>query len=102
MGEEQKVERRLQRVDRSQSQLRPVVVEDLIADDHPARAIWGFVGALDLTRFVEQVRSVEGAAGRPALDPQLLISLWIYSYSRGISSAREIERLCDYDPAFNG
>lgn len=100
MVDEPMVERRLQRVDRSQSQLRPVVVEDLIAEDHPARAIWGFVGALDLTRFVEQVRSVEGAAGRPALDPQLLISLWIFSYSRGISSAREIERLCEYDPAY--
>jgi transposase len=100
MGEEGMPERRLQRVDRSQSQLRPVVVEDLIGEDHPARAIWGFVGALDLTPFVEEVRSVEGVAGRPALDPQLLISMWVYSYSRGISSAREIERLCDYDPAF--
>jgi hypothetical protein len=26
-------------------------------------------------------------AGRPALDPQLLISLWIYAYSEGVSSA---------------
>src|SRR6266850_6320812 len=100
MGDEQEPARRLQAVDRTQMLLRPVVVEQLIAEDHPARAIWEFVGRLDLTRYVEQVRSVEGAAGRPALDPQLLISIWIYSYSRGVGSARAIERLCEYDPAY--
>jgi transposase len=100
MGDEQEPARRLQAVDRTQMLLRPVVVEQLIAEDHPARAIWEFVGRLDLTRYVEQVRSVEGAAGRPALDPQLLISIWIYSYSRGVGSARAIERLCAYDPAY--
>lgn len=91
---------RLQTVDRTQLLLRPVVVEQLIPEDHPARAIWTFVGQLDLTRYTEQVRSVEGAAGRPSLDPQLLISLWIYSYSQGVSSARAIERLCEHDPAY--
>src|SRR6185436_12066262 len=33
-------------------------------------------------------------------DPRLLVSLWIYAYSRGISSAREIARRCTYEPAF--
>lgn len=100
MGEEEPRVLRLKTVDRSQNQLRPVVVEKLIGEDHPARAIWEFVGRLDLARFTEEVGSVEGEAGRPALDPQLLISLWVYSYSRGVSSARAIERLCEHDPAF--
>ena len=43
---------------------------------------------------------MEGAAGRPAFDPQLLVSLWIDSYGRGVSSARAIERRCEYDPAY--
>jgi hypothetical protein len=43
---------------------------------------------------------VAGGAGRPAFDPQLLVSLWVYSYSRGVSSARAIERLCEYHPAY--
>jgi hypothetical protein len=30
----------------------------------------------------------------------LLISIWVYAYSRGIGSAREISRLCEIDPAF--
>jgi transposase len=91
---------RLKTVNRQQLLLRTVDVEQLIPVDHPARAIWEFVGKLHLEGFREQVRSVEGSAGRPALDPQLLVSLWIYSYSQGVSSARAIERLCEYDPAY--
>ena len=30
----------------------------------------------------------------------MLISLWLYAYSRGISSAREVARRCEYEPAF--
>lgn len=30
----------------------------------------------------------------------MLVSLWLYAYSRGISSAREIARRCTYEPAF--
>ena len=36
----------------------------------------------------------------PAFDPQLLISLWVYAYSQGIGSAREVARRCEFDPAF--
>ena len=43
---------------------------------------------------------MEGEAGRPAHDPQLLISLWIYAYSEGVSSAREMARRCEYHPAY--
>jgi transposase len=90
----------LKAVDRAQMLLRTVDVEGLIPGDHPARAIWEFVGHLDLSRYTEQIRSVAGAAGRPAFDPHLLVSLWVYSYSRGVSSARAIERLCEHDPAY--
>jgi transposase len=93
-------EARLKEVDRRQLLLRTVDVERLIPGDHAARAIWEFVGQLDLSRYKEQVRSVAGGAGRPAYDPQLLVSLWVYSYSRGESSARAIERLCEHEPAY--
>ena len=65
-----------------------VDVEQLIEQDHSARAIWDLVGRLNLTAFLSPMESVEGQAGRPAFDPQLLLSLWLYAYSRGISSAR--------------
>jgi len=91
---------RFQPVNRTQLQFRVVDVEVLIPEDHPARAIWEFVGRLDLSRFTEEIRAVEGGAGRPAYHPQLLVSLWIYSYSQGVTSARAIERLCAHDPAY--
>jgi len=91
---------RFQRIDREQLSWRAVNVERLIAEDHPARAIWDFVGKLDLSGYTKHVRAVEGLAGRPLLNPHLLISLWIYAYSQGVGSARAIERLCEHDPAY--
>ena len=92
--------RRLRLVDRAQMCWHVVDIERLIEDDHAARAIWELVGRLDLRSFLSPIGSVEGQAGRPAFDPQLLISVWLYAYSRGISSAREIARRCEYEPAF--
>jgi len=80
--------------------LHPVEVERLIPEDHEARAIWEIIGSLDLSCYYYQVDAVEGGAGAPAFDPRLLVSLWVYSYSKGISSSREIERLSKYDPAY--
>ncbi len=91
---------RLVRVDRRQVCWTMLDVERLIEDDHPARAIWELVGRLDLSRFTAGVGSVEGRAGRPAYDPHLLISLWVYAYARGVGSAREVARRCEHDPAF--
>jgi transposase len=87
---------RLKQINRQQMLLRPVEVEKLVEQDHPVRAIWELVGRLDLEPFYAEIQSVEGVAGRPVWDPQLLISLWIYAYKDGVSSAREIARLCEY------
>jgi transposase len=91
---------RLKAVNRQQMMLRPVEVEKLVAEDHEVRAVWEFVGGVDLSGYYEAIESVEGEAGRSATDPQLLISLWLYAYSKGVSSGREISRLCEYDPAY--
>jgi transposase len=91
---------RVRSVNRNQMILRPVDVERLIDEDHEARAIWEFVGSCDLSSYYDRIDAVEGGAGSPASDPRLLVSLWVYAYSKGTSSAREIARLCEYDPAF--
>jgi transposase len=97
---EARPELRLRVVNRQQMLLRAVDVEKLIEPDHLARAIWELVGRLDLGGFRVGIEVVEGEPGRPAYDPQLLISLWIYAYSEGVSSAREVERRCAYHPAY--
>jgi transposase len=99
-GEEARPLPRLRTVDRCQMVLRPTDVEQLIEAHHPARAIWEIVGQQNLDGFFGAIEAVEGVAGRSAWDPRLLISLWIYAYTTGVSSAREISRLCRYHPAY--
>lgn len=91
---------RYEAIDREQLCWRTVNVERLIGPGHAARAIWEFLGRLDLSEYSGEVRAVEGKAGRPAWEPRLLVSLWVYSYSRGENSARTIEELCEWDPAY--
>ncbi|HEU5233033.1 MAG TPA: IS1182 family transposase [Terriglobales bacterium] len=91
---------RLASIDRRQLVLRTVDVERLIEEDHSARSIWELVERLDLSLYHAQIEAVEGRAGRDHTDPQLLISLWLYAYSRGISSAREVARQCEFEPGF--
>ena len=91
---------RLVPVNRKQMRIVPVDVERLIPEDHEARAIWDFVGSLDLASYYQEIGSIEGEAGRPAYDPRVLMSVWIYAYSRGVGSAREIARRTEYDPPF--
>lgn len=87
-------------VDRRQVLLKPTYIDDLIPDDHPARGIWEFVSRLDLSDFYEGIESEEGEAGRPAFDPRLLIALWVYAYSEGICSGRELARRLERDNVF--
>src|ERR1700716_1343439 len=87
-------------VNRQQMSWKAVDVEKLISEDHPARAIWTLVGRLDLSPFYRAIDSSVEEGGGPGVGPPLLISLWVYAYSQGIGSAREVARRCEYDPAF--
>lgn len=89
---------KLRVVDRAQTTMATIYVEELIPADHKARAIWDLVGRMDLDRFLEPLRTARGCPGRPAWDPHLLVSVWVYAYSEGISSAREIERVMQWEP----
>ena len=84
---------RVQRAERQQVELRPSCLEDPLPEDHRARLLWSAVGRLDLGAFYGEVGSRDGAAGRPAIDPKILIVLWLYATSEGVGSARELERL---------
>jgi transposase len=89
---------KLKPINRNQGLLRPVVVEELVGPEHKVRAIWELTGQLDLSGFLKDIRSCEGQAGSPAWDPRLLLSVWLYAYSEQVGSAREIERLMEYEP----
>ena len=85
---------RFQAVNCQQMVWRSVDVERLVEPDRRVRAIGELTGRLDLSDFAADIRAVEGGAGRTPYDPRLLISLWIFAYSQGVSSAREVARRC--------
>ena len=89
-------------IDRRQTMLIQVDVENLISADHKARAMWELSGRLDLSAYEQRTKSVEGEAGRPAWNPRLLVSVWLYAYSEGITSARELARRMESEPALHG
>jgi transposase len=91
---------RVLRPNRAQFELRPTDLESLLPEDHRARAVWDFVSGLDLSPWYESIRSVEGEAGRPAIDPAILLSLWIYATLEGVGSARALARLCEQHDAY--
>jgi len=84
---------RLRKANRHDVVRVPARLEDLISQDHLARLIWEVVGRLDLSAFHAQIKVCEGESGAPAIDPKILITLWLYAISQGVSSAREIDEL---------
>jgi transposase len=95
-----KPEPRLQRPNREQVELRPVDLEGLLPADHRARIVWDFVEGLDLTPLYAAIKAVEGHAGRPPIDPAILLALWLYATVEGVGSARAVARLCEEHDAY--
>jgi transposase len=86
--------------ERNQIELRAMDLEATISLDHPARNVWAFVEGLDLSALYGAIGSVEGRAGRAAIDPKILLALWLYATVDGVGSAREIERLSEVHDAY--
>src|SRR6202142_4723611 len=93
-------EARVVRPDRRQLRWDMIDLEGLWAADHRARLVWSFVESLDLSPLYDQFLAREGEAGRPAADPAVLLSLWLYATIEGVGSARELERLAQSDVAY--
>jgi transposase len=91
---------RVLEANRTQVLLRPTDLESLLPADHPARNLWACAERLDLTAFYAPITAVEGVAGRPAIDPKILLTLWLYATSEGVGSARELARLCEAHDAY--
>ena len=84
---------RLRRVQRNDVVPVPARLEDLLPEDHLARLLWDAVGYLELSAFYAHIKVVEGGPGAPAIDPRILVTLWLYATSQGVTSAREIDEL---------
>lgn len=69
-------------------------LDDLISEEHQARSIWNYIDQMDLSLFLNKINSTSSNPGRPAIDPKILLALWIYAIIEGIGSARVIDRYC--------
>ena len=91
---------RIARAVREQIELVPQSLEERLAADHPARAIWALLERLDLRGFYARIRAAVDGPGRPASDPRVLLGLWLLATVEGIGSARKLARLSDEHDAY--
>ena len=91
---------RLQRPDRLQVRMHMYSLEAMLAEDHQARVVWEYVEGLDLGCLYESIRAVQGHCGRDAIDPRILMALWLYATLDGVGAARELGRLCEDHVAY--
>lgn len=84
---------RLLQPNRLQVELRASDLESLLAEDHRARLVWGYVVHQDLSKLIKAVRARGSNAGRAAIDPHILFALWLYATLDGVGSGREVARL---------
>lgn len=87
-------------VDRNQIRWAEFDLDGLIDPHHPARTIWELTDKFDLKRFEAGIKTRQGEAGRPCWPARLLVSVWVYSYTLGVASARAMERMMAYEPGF--
>jgi transposase len=99
-GEPPKAPPRLMTPQRDQIEWRACDLDSLLPADHAARTVWAFVQSLDLAPLYARIKAVEGAAGRPSIDPAILVALWLWATVDGVGSAREVDRLCARDNAY--
>ena len=76
----------------------PPDVRDWLPEGHLAWFVLDAVSGLDLREFYAVYR--RDGVGRRAYDPAMVVALLLYSYARGVRSARKIERACEEDVAF--
>jgi transposase len=84
----------LRRANRDQVTPVPAYLDALLPDDHLARLLWQAVEQMDLSAFRADLTVHEGGPGRAAADPAVLVALWLYATSQGVTSARALARLC--------
>jgi transposase len=91
--------KRYRPVDRDQPFLFPPDMREWLPEDHPVWLVIRVVeGHLDTSAF--HARRKTGGPGTAGYDPDMLATVLVWAYAHGITSSREIERLCRTDVAF--
>ncbi len=90
---------RLRRPDRRQILLEPICWDERLPAEHAVRTVWRVVERLDLSAFYEPIAARGSDPGRPATDPRLLVSLWLYAAVDGVGNGRKLDTAKDRSPS---
>ena len=85
---------------RLQVELHPSNLESLLPEGHQARLVWSYVEQQNLKGIYDTIKAREGSAGRSAIAPEILFSLWLYATIDHVGSARELARLAAAHDAY--
>jgi len=91
---------RYRRPERRQLGWHAAALDDLIAPDHPVRAVWAFAQALELRELHDAVKAREGVPGQAPPAPELMMALWLWATADGVGSARQLAKLCGEHVAY--
>ena len=91
---------RLRHPERHQVGWHVAAIDDLVAEDHPVRAVWAFVSALDLGELHDAVKAREGVPGHPPPAPEVMVALWLWATVDGVGIARRVAKLCEEHLAY--
>ena len=91
---------RLRQPDRAQTLLEPVILDERLPADHPARTIWRVVEQLDLSAFYDGIVARGSKPGRASTEPKLLVALWLFAAVDGVGNGRKLARLCEVHDAY--
>jgi transposase len=76
--------------------LLPPSVREELGEGHLAVFLHEIVERLDLRQFEDE----RGEEGRPSYPPQLMLKVWLYAYTLGVTSSRRIEQRVREDLGF--
>lgn len=90
---------RYKHYDYSQAKMLPVRFEEQILPGTFEHTLASVIDErIDLSVFEARYRN--DAVGAPAYDPAILLKVILFAYSKGVTSSREIERLCRENVVF--
>ena len=93
-------ELRLRQPNRDQVTPIPTYLDDVLPDGHQARLLWQALEEVDLSGFYASLIVTPKGPGRGAADPRLMVALWFRATSQGVTSGRELARLCKENLAY--
>ena len=79
-----------------QAWLLPPRISDELGEEHLACFLHEAVERMDLSRF----EAAYSDDGRPAYPPELMLKVWLYAYSLGVTSSRKLEQRIREDLGF--